>query len=197
VPELVGRTLGEIVMPELRDVLETAARRALAGEPSGMELPSVSGAIVSAEVVPHRDGEGEIAGVLISVRDVTEQRAAERATRAAEERFRFAFDHAPIGVALVSPEGRWLRVNGTLCEMIGYEEEELRERTFQDITHPDDLDADLEQARAMLSGAIACSSRPSPAGRRNCAAPTCSAGSAATSSACCCPTAAASTWRRS
>jgi PAS domain-containing protein len=78
-----------------------------------------SGRIVRGEVVPHRDACGEIDGVLVSVRDVTEQRLAERATRDAEERFRLAFDHAPIGLALVSPEGRWLRVNGTLCEMIG------------------------------------------------------------------------------
>jgi PAS domain S-box-containing protein len=153
--ELVGRPMHEIVSAELLAVVEPAARRALAGEDSAVEAFSPqSGRIVLGEVVPHRIGGGEIAGVLISVRDVTDQRLAERATRDAEERFRLAFDHAPIGLALVSPEGRWLRVNGKLCEMTGYGEDELLATTFQDITHPDDLDADLGNVREMLAGEI-------------------------------------------
>ncbi len=53
------------------------------------------------------------------------------------------FEEAPIGIALVSPAGRWLRVNRVLCSIVGYTEKELLERTFQDITHPDDLADDL------------------------------------------------------
>ena len=74
--------------------------------------------------------------------------------REAEELFRLAFDHAPIGMALVAPEGHFLRVNGTLCEMLGYSEIDLLSVTFQDITHVDDLHADLEYVRAMLAGEI-------------------------------------------
>ena len=54
-------------------------------------------------------------------------------------------------MALVSPEGRWLQVNHALCEITGYSEQELLERTFQDITHPDDLEADLDFVRRMLA----------------------------------------------
>jgi PAS domain S-box-containing protein len=54
----------------------------------------------------------------------------------------------------VAPDGRWLRVNRSICEIVGYSEEELLELTFQDITHPDDLDADLEYVRQMLAGEI-------------------------------------------
>jgi diguanylate cyclase (GGDEF)-like protein/PAS domain S-box-containing protein len=57
-------------------------------------------------------------------------------------------------MALVSPVGQWLQVNRRLCDMLGYPEAELLSGTFQDITHPDDLDADLEQLRAMLAGEI-------------------------------------------
>ncbi len=71
-----------------------------------------------------------------------------------EDRFRNAFDHAPIGMALVSPEGRWLEVNQVLCDITGFSEQELVERTFQDITHPDDLEADLDSTRRMLAGEI-------------------------------------------
>ena len=68
--------------------------------------------------------------------------------------FQNAFEFAAIGMALVSPEGKWLRVNRAICEITGYTEAELLERTFQDITHPDDLEADLENVRKMLAGEI-------------------------------------------
>jgi len=71
-----------------------------------------------------------------------------------EQRFSEAFEHAPIGIALVLPDGKWLKVNGALCDLVGYSEAELLDRTFQDITHPEDLDLDLEVARRMIDGEI-------------------------------------------
>jgi PAS domain S-box-containing protein len=68
--------------------------------------------------------------------------------------FQSAFEFAAIGMALVSPEGKWLRVNRSVCEITGYSEAELLERTFQDITHPGDLELDLENVRKMLAGEI-------------------------------------------
>ena len=68
--------------------------------------------------------------------------------------FQSAFEFAAIGMALVSPEGKWLRVNRSVCEITGYSEAELLARTFQDITHPDDLDLDLANVRKMLAGEI-------------------------------------------
>jgi PAS domain S-box-containing protein/diguanylate cyclase (GGDEF)-like protein len=153
--ELVGRTIAESLPPELIEAIEPAARRALAGERSAVEaFSALSNAIVTMDILPHVDDAGEIHGVLIAIRDISEQRAAEAATRDAEERFRLAFDHAPIGIALVSPEGAWLRVNKTLCDMTGYGEDELLASTFQDITHPDDLETDLAHVGAMLAGDI-------------------------------------------
>jgi len=77
-----------------------------------------------------------------------------RELRTNEEQFASAFNYAPIGIALVAPDGRWLKVNSAVCAMIGYTEQELFAKTFQDITHPDDLEADLDQVRQMLDGAI-------------------------------------------
>jgi len=68
--------------------------------------------------------------------------------------FQNAFEFAAIGMALVSTEGKWLRVNRAICEITGYSEAELLKRTFQEITHPDDLDLDLENVRKMLAGEI-------------------------------------------
>ncbi|MCA1593901.1 MAG: EAL domain-containing protein [Acidobacteria bacterium] len=68
------------------------------------------------------------------------------------ETFRSAFDHAAIGMALVSAKGKWLQVNGSLCELLGYTEEELLALSFQNITHPDDLGPALLNMREMLKG---------------------------------------------
>lgn len=68
--------------------------------------------------------------------------------------FQNAFEHAAIGMALVAPDGSWLRVNRSVCEITGYNEKELLERTFQDITHPDDVERDVAAARRLLAGEI-------------------------------------------
>jgi diguanylate cyclase (GGDEF)-like protein/PAS domain S-box-containing protein len=70
----------------------------------------------------------------------------------AEERFRRAFDDSQVGMALVSPGGRWQRVNNALCEITGYPEHELLGRTFGEITHPDDVDANLDALQDLVEG---------------------------------------------
>ncbi|MBU1247178.1 MAG: diguanylate cyclase [Proteobacteria bacterium] len=68
--------------------------------------------------------------------------------------FHNAFTFASIGMALVSPNGAWLKVNKSLCDLVGYTEEQLLAKTFQDITHPEDLDEDLHHVEQMLAGII-------------------------------------------
>lgn len=71
-----------------------------------------------------------------------------------ELRFREAFENSAIGIALVSPDGKWLKVNNQICEITGYTEDELLKTTFQDITHPDDLNLDLNNVQDLLEGKI-------------------------------------------
>ena len=70
----------------------------------------------------------------------------------AEESFRRAFDDSQVGMALVSTSGRFQRVNRALCEITGYKEDELAGKTFGEITHPDDIEADLEALRELIEG---------------------------------------------
>jgi diguanylate cyclase (GGDEF)-like protein/PAS domain S-box-containing protein len=76
----------------------------------------------------------------------------EEALRRVTQQFRSAFDNAPIGMAIVGLQGQWLEVNQALCDLVGYGEEELHSLTFQDLTHPDDLDADLALVDDVLAG---------------------------------------------
>jgi PAS domain S-box-containing protein len=74
--------------------------------------------------------------------------------RESEERFRLTIDEAPIGMARVALDGRFVRVNHALCEIVGYSPEELTALTFQEITHPDDVDADVAAAGQLERGEI-------------------------------------------
>jgi PAS domain S-box-containing protein len=86
--------------------------------------------------------------------EIVERKRAEEALRESEARFGNAFEFAPIGIALVALDGKWVKVNQALCEFLGYTEHELMSKTFQEITHPDDLNADHRFMDQILSGEI-------------------------------------------
>ena len=69
-----------------------------------------------------------------------------------EERFRNAFDHAPIAICLARPDGRFLQVNPAMCDMFGYTQEQLLSLSWMDITHPDDIDKSRNVASELLNG---------------------------------------------
>ena len=68
--------------------------------------------------------------------------------------FRDAVEYSAIGIATVGLDGSWITLNKALCDLLGYTQEELLGRTFQDITHPEDLNADLENVGQMLAGKL-------------------------------------------
>jgi diguanylate cyclase (GGDEF)-like protein/PAS domain S-box-containing protein len=90
---------------------------------------------------------------------VEEQKVISEALRKSEEHFRSAFDYAAVGMALVGTDGRWLSVNRSLSELVGYSEVELLNTNFQSITHPDDLGANLKDLYEMLEGKVITSTR--------------------------------------
>lgn len=98
-----------------------------------------------------RDGRRLVISI---AKDVTKSRQAEIALQLSENLFRNTFEQAAVGIAHVAPDGKWLRVNQKLCEIVGYTKQELLSTYFQDITHPDDLDKDLRYVRQILAGTI-------------------------------------------
>lgn len=78
----------------------------------------------------------------------------EAALHVSERQFASAFENSVIGMAIVSPDGRWLRVNQSLCDMFGYAANDLLSGSFQDITHPDDLAEDMVNVKRLLNDDI-------------------------------------------
>lgn len=107
---------------------------------------------VNLTVTPLRDQDGKSTGYLGVIEDITERKKTEKALRISEEIFRTAMAYAPIGQALVSLEGRWLKVNSALCRLLGFSEEELLANDFQSITHPGDLEQDQAALQQLLTG---------------------------------------------
>lgn len=152
---LLARKLTELLAA---DGLDELARKAVAGA-------IVPGVTANLSLPGHRSGIpvrvtmagmsfADSPGAIIVIEDRSRQVALEDQLSLSQRQFESAFEFAAIGMALVAPDGRWLKVNRSLCELTGYEEEELLRLRFQDITHPDDLEADLEYVRQMLEGRI-------------------------------------------
>lgn len=88
------------------------------------------------------------------IRDVSDRMDAEAALKQRELQFRGTFENAAVGMAHKDLEGRWLRVNDRLCEIVGYTREEMTDKTFRHITHPDDLEADIQQFERLVAGEL-------------------------------------------
>jgi len=99
-----------------------------------------------------RDKAGNLQGFAKITQDMTEPKQAEEALRASEERFRSYFELGLIGVAMTSPTKGILEINDELCRILGYQRDELLKANWAELTHPDDLDADVAQFNRVLAG---------------------------------------------
>jgi diguanylate cyclase (GGDEF)-like protein/PAS domain S-box-containing protein len=158
--EVIGRQLAETVIPpRFREVYrEGFDHLLLTGEPRLLgrrfEMPAM-----------HRDGGEFPVEITVSalpiddgyrlnafLHDISERQESDRALREAEERFRRSFHDSAAGMAIVSTEGEWLQVNQALADLTGYATDELAGMSFAVITHPDDVDAEVEALDQLVAG---------------------------------------------
>ena len=153
----------EVLILSQHDSSQMLKEAVKAGARGYVVKSSISKDLLSAlaEVGQHKpffDGsipEGTNRSGHIDAQEVLQRSAAlEQALRESEELYRSTFDLAAVGIAHVSLDGQWLRVNKKLCKIVGYSEEELLKMKFQDITHPDDLGIDVDETEKVRVGAL-------------------------------------------
>lgn len=98
--------------------------------------------------------DGNLVDAVLTLKDISERKRVEKTLRESEERFRKIFDEGPLGMAMVGVDYRFVRVNTALCQMLGYSEQELTGLTFVEITHPEDIERDVQLTEKVFSGQI-------------------------------------------
>jgi PAS domain S-box-containing protein len=149
----------QLYHPEDQEKLHLAVQKAITtGEPYKLILrillPDNSIRYIKGIGQVGYNAKREITRLYGTAQDITDHIQAEQALRDSEARFKNAFNNAATGMSLVAPDGQFLRVNDALCEFIGYTEAELLATNFQAITHPDDLQLDLDYVQQILSSEI-------------------------------------------
>jgi diguanylate cyclase (GGDEF)-like protein/PAS domain S-box-containing protein len=161
-----GQPISDSFPADLWALMEPLCRSALEGETRSRELWSTEGPHgLRVDVGPlclerspaGSAGPSAVPGAVAVVLDISARArlrtgASERHPR---EHLEQIFDQAPIGMGLLDQDGRWVLVNHALCDITGYTSTELIGSRFQEIAHPDDIDGDAEQRRALLAGEIA------------------------------------------
>ena len=155
--EAVGRSASLIVPVEREAEEREIVARALAGErvehrTTTRVCKDGTTKTVALSVSAIRDAQGGVIAISAIARDITGAARAEQSLRQAEERFRCSFDEARIGMMIIDLESRYERVNDAFCEIVGYSHEQLEGLAREHITHPDDVAADKQAVRTLLSG---------------------------------------------
>ncbi len=165
--ELLTMTYMDVTHPEDLDGDMAQTDRLIAGEIEQFSIEKrfvrQDGSLiwVALTLCMVRNGEGEGRSHLAISQDITPQRQVEAERQVAqialaesEARFRKLFEQIPVGVSYTNPDGQYLMVNPKFCQILGYAEVELLTKTFMEVTHPEDLAADLMQDSQLLTGEI-------------------------------------------
>ena len=148
---LEGRTIFEAYSDDVVAIIEPLYRRALAGQETVMDVP-YKGKIFLQRLGPLRDDAGRIVAGMGFTQDVSDARRAESRLRESESRFRLAFEHGPVAMALVEPSGGLEQVNPALCTLSGYPADALLTMRMADLLHPDDRIAGQAAMAELLAG---------------------------------------------
>lgn len=170
---LLGKRVGNTVMRQMLVFMAVSAlvlgyirmysfRHGVVSEEFGIALAALSYLMMGISVVSYiafrlnktdevrLQAENRLSELNKELESIVTERTRE--LQLSETRFRNAFNFSATGMAMVSTTGQWLQVNNAVCNMLGYNEQEMLQLTFQDITHPDDLDADLRNVQKLLKG---------------------------------------------
>ena len=157
--QIVGKRQADLFPPEMAQAhVETVERVFASGEVwEEDELFHFGPEAVWLRIhlIPLRDEAGQITSVMGVCHNITDRKRAEAALQESEKRFRAIFDQAPLGIALMdSRSGRFVQINRSYCEIVGRTQEEMLTLDFQSITHPETLQADLDNMARVIEGKV-------------------------------------------
>ena len=156
VADAVGRSVVDLVVPEHRAAFTEMHQEVIQGNERTLQfqVQGFKGARrwMETYAVPFRNPLTNDVEHLAISHDITERKRAEDLIRKGERKYRAIYEQAPTGIAMVdSLTGRFTQINKKYCDMVGYTQEEMLDRTFRDITYPDDLQADLDRMQQLLA----------------------------------------------
>ena len=140
-----------------KDLVESSIQKCLEGKTDNFEIEhrlykkdkSIGWLLLRGVLLTAENGKPN--RLIGSATDITERKNYEHALKKSEEKFRNIFEGSGIGMAILSPDGQFTKVNITFCEMLGYKEEEIIGNNFRNMTHPGDIDKSLELVKELLT----------------------------------------------
>lgn len=157
--EALGHSVFDLVIPEHRAAFKQMHQNVIQGKKQTLQFKiqgfKGSQRWMETYAVPFRNPLTKEVEHLAMSHDITERKEAEDVIRKGERKFRAIYEQAPTGIAILdSLSGRFTQINKKYCDIAGYTQEEMLNRTFQDITHPDDLQSDLDRMQQLLAGDV-------------------------------------------
>lgn len=157
--ELIGHTIGEFVgLEPFESRTKPRLDRCFGGETihyeTWLEFETSGRLFLSITYAPYIQDDNTITGVVVSARNITPLKQTQEELEESEERFRAVFENVVVGVTVTDPHGRILQVNRRMCDMLGYDAEDLLQCTTLTITHPDDAAVSREKLQALFRGDI-------------------------------------------
>jgi diguanylate cyclase (GGDEF)-like protein/PAS domain S-box-containing protein len=154
---MLGKPMFDLIHPDdLEAVLIALAAMLETGEvsePVEFRMLAADGTWLSLEAVANNMMETpSVGGIVVNARDITQRIRTEADLRDAEERFRNAFEYAPIGMTLAGTDGRLLRVNQAYARMLGRSQADLVGASLKELTHPDDWDQNDVEIQRLVKG---------------------------------------------
>jgi PAS domain S-box-containing protein len=160
IDEIQGINFARLTHPDDMTISQECIRKLLSGELNNYRFNKRylhrDGKIIWTEVNTAllRNNENKPHYFVTIVQDITERKYAEKALLDATEAFKGYFNMGTVGMCVTSLEKGWVEVNNRLCNMLGYSKEELKQLTWEEMTHPDDLSADVKLFNGVLAGEL-------------------------------------------